>query len=888
MTTDEDFLVAEPKDSLHEYLLGTEPDEVDIYLGELSSGVSENLDELLINKEITPLKALELKQRCLKLVNLTKTIQRNCLRLENLLVEFSKSDKRIESAKRKRDEFPDGFDTEPYNFRKQILRAENEVKEIEYSTESFQYQIPPLEDERQLLAKQAAKYPDDETIKARRKEIEREIDAEMVERQKFNLEARRLHRQIHATSERKDQLTDELNEAQKSIISLTTQFDSIKSQPEELVEENAKIELALRHLRALLDKTVSQNKELMEKRSNFEDSNNQIAKESEIVSKRNTKLQDLTVKVIDQLALAKQNCQGLITEENQLRTSNAKMETDVENLVDEKKRFLESNNQIVKSGGTTRKLIRQGLKKISHLEETIKYLEETRKARRDELEMVKKEASKRDLKQREELTTQISRLTTKIISQNEYTDRETEQIQQLMKEKIKSLNEIETYKRGLSDLHHILSVKNFEVSQKKQYLRKAQLHHTQVKRDLKLQQFHLNDHRKTLLSLQRQLASFGKLYKAVNVERNECLTLINLAQQKKLTVGEKICFYENELSILQSGLAAKQDQLDNVKGQMERIRRESISIRVELSKQTQLNRELECNLNWMSKNIDRLNRSLEHEKIRAGHVQRQMEVAIQKRDHCKDKLNLLETEIKQNQEIINGLEHKEKESRDALSAKNREFALLLRKNQTEARSVEVLRLKVSEKESIRDELKEVENQTANAQIKLHELELVADIPSPRNSNNRLRFLEGSDPSLESLTNKKKCLLSSLSKKEAELQSNQIILNIVDDLVSKLETEKDENGEESLQITKSINSAYRANHKKDVELKATCAELRMNILYSTVLKKDFDEPEKRGIRNQRRSKQNRLLLLEEENNLKFYTSKIIPQLTISSAHKFFGQ
>lgn len=69
------------------------------------------------------------------------------------------------------------------------------------------------------------------------------------------------------------------------------------------------------------------------------------------------------------------------------------------------------------------------------------------------------------------------------------------------------------------------------------------------------------------------------------MERNECLTQINLAQQKKLTVGEKICFYENELSILQSGLANRQDQLDDVKGQLERIRRESILIRGELSKQ---------------------------------------------------------------------------------------------------------------------------------------------------------------------------------------------------------------------------------------------------------------------------------------------------------------
>lgn len=91
------------------------------------------------------------------------------------------------------------------------------------------------------------------------------------------------------------------------------------------------------------------------------------------------------------------------------------MDTDVRNLADEKKRFLESTNQIVKSGGTTRKLIRQGLKKIIHLEETIRYLEETRKIYKEELEVLKKSASKIDPMQREKLRAQILRLTTKVI-----------------------------------------------------------------------------------------------------------------------------------------------------------------------------------------------------------------------------------------------------------------------------------------------------------------------------------------------------------------------------------------------------------------------------------------------------------------------------------------
>lgn len=96
-------------------------------------------------------------------INYIRT-QKNCLKLENIFVELTKSTKRINSANRKRAEFPDGFETEPDVFRKQILRAETEVKEIECNIEALEYRIPSLLEEQKLLSKEAAKYPDEEVI----------------------------------------------------------------------------------------------------------------------------------------------------------------------------------------------------------------------------------------------------------------------------------------------------------------------------------------------------------------------------------------------------------------------------------------------------------------------------------------------------------------------------------------------------------------------------------------------------------------------------------------------------------------------------------------------------------------------------------------------------
>lgn len=51
--------------------------------------------------------------------------------------------------------------------------------------------------------------------------MERAIDTETVERKKYSLESRRLHRQLNDVSERRDQLAKELAECQKSVDSQT-------------------------------------------------------------------------------------------------------------------------------------------------------------------------------------------------------------------------------------------------------------------------------------------------------------------------------------------------------------------------------------------------------------------------------------------------------------------------------------------------------------------------------------------------------------------------------------------------------------------------------------------------------------------------------------------
>lgn len=156
---EEILLIAEPRDSLRGAFFEAKPEEIDIYLGEFASKALQGLDELLAKKEIRLLEALDLKRKCQHLVNLTKKTQKNALQLEDMFVRLTEAGKRISSALRRRNEFPDGFESEADNLRKQILRAYNDVMAADHNVESLTYQIAALEEEMKPLAKEAAKFP---------------------------------------------------------------------------------------------------------------------------------------------------------------------------------------------------------------------------------------------------------------------------------------------------------------------------------------------------------------------------------------------------------------------------------------------------------------------------------------------------------------------------------------------------------------------------------------------------------------------------------------------------------------------------------------------------------------------------------------------------------
>ncbi|VDQ09677.1 unnamed protein product, partial [Trichobilharzia regenti] len=82
----------------------------------------------------------------------------------------------------------------------------------------------------------------------------------------------------------------------------------------------------------------------------------------------------------------------------------------------------------------------------------------------------------------------------------------------------------------------------------------------------------------------RKLNDFAKLYDTIKEERNNCLNLIQIANQHIQELGEKLRISTNEIDILKNNLMHKQELLDRQRRKTEQSITARDAYRNEVSK----------------------------------------------------------------------------------------------------------------------------------------------------------------------------------------------------------------------------------------------------------------------------------------------------------------
>lgn len=82
--------------------------------------------------------------------------------MEEFCAKMIQEERRISSAFRRCAGFPDGFNTQADELRKQTLSLDNEAMQIELNMDFLRYSAATLGEEKRMLQKEADKYPNEE------------------------------------------------------------------------------------------------------------------------------------------------------------------------------------------------------------------------------------------------------------------------------------------------------------------------------------------------------------------------------------------------------------------------------------------------------------------------------------------------------------------------------------------------------------------------------------------------------------------------------------------------------------------------------------------------------------------------------------------------------
>nr|VZH99538.1 unnamed protein product [Spirometra erinaceieuropaei] len=833
------------------------------------------LDKYLEAGILQPLTVTDLKFKFMDLISKYESTKKNekalLYHLKDQMVENSSLEKCLKRA----DNYPEGFTGKVDALRAELLTAGNRVLEIEERLDDMKYTTASLEEEKIMLSREAARYPSQEEVEKRRRMLEREIDELTADVQKGQFEGRRLRSSLREAEEELSAEGGKLTSLQNDLDALRTQREREKSSPLDIMQTNARLNEKTEEGKRLLKAVQDELEQATRERLELLQLQSQVEVETTNLASQSMKQQAKLIGCQGQLEGTKRLIAEKVAVEGELRADRARMELDIQHLQQDKNHTLELNAKQTKERDRELRLVRQATNNLKILQDTVNFLEKTQASLKQEMELQKACENTGSLKVRSQLSKDIAQLTMRIASETEASGTDQAKIQELMTDQERLFSEMLEERKQAISLCRLVCLKSEETVQKQRYLKTAKAHFAQVVSDMKVQDMALVEPRKRLRMLEVQLRDFSKLYDAINMDRNKCLNLISLARQRKLELREKTRLYENELELIKSGLAHKEYQLHVLMTKHSKASEQCTTLRNDISKVKNSNLEL-------TTQIDRVATTVHHlEKIKT-----QTEADIQLLDKSYEKMVRLRNDrstqlIERNEEVcalqenLRLLEEQARRAEEQLAAREEELTALQLVKKEQLRALEAARGQLGHRRAVENELVDLQVKMALTAERLEELETLAEDPNaplldpktgrailpplpaqqkflairskedaaaaskdlahsevavePSKPAGRVRLLEGSDLSVQQITEKIEELEVKITKKEALLLERKMILEATERLVDDLKEQAVVGNEVTLQLAVHVNRQQASSQKLSRQMKALASELTLRMI-----------------------------------------------------------
>uniref|UniRef100_A0A8C2T006 Coiled-coil domain containing 146 n=1 Tax=Coturnix japonica TaxID=93934 RepID=A0A8C2T006_COTJA len=375
----------------------------------------------------------------------------------------------------------------------------------------------------------------------------------------------------------------------------------------------------------------------------------------------------------------------------------------------------------------------------------------------------------------------------------------------------------------LSRLARLTWLKVEEKEQKSREFQKVQMQFQNIIRELKRKDLEIEQHKKRKRRVQKQLRGAAKICEVIKNERNKCIHLLNIAQQKTTEIKEQIKVKASESETLRNTLMTQERELQ--KQHMKNKNNIAIneSLRKDCSKVEKVMNDMNEKKKQNVMDLNGLTNIVTHVEEEIAQLHNKYKRAIEEKNESGLLLRSREEEVCILYEKINTQEFLCRKGDIELQAMDEKISFLKMKAAEIETQIKFWLKAIPMEKALDAELVVLQIQYSQCKDRIKEMEEI--FVDPKNEN-RKRDLGGKDLSPPELRKKIEQLEEELVQKEEKLLETEMIYEHIVRLTDRIRATAENGQQGTMLLATRINELQQKIKDRTKKMMALVAELSM--------------------------------------------------------------
>lgn len=443
------------------------------------------------------------------------------------------------------------------------------------------------------------------------------------------------------------------------------------------------------------------------------------------------------------------------------------------------------------------------------------------------------------LERRRELQKEIEMKKRCLAEQEMVSDTDARRLEECIAEEGRLFKEQEKCRSELSRLAHLTWLKVEEKEQKSREVQKVQIQLQNIVKEIKRKDLEIEEYKKRKRRVHKQLQGVANMCDVIKNERNKCMHLVNVAQQKTAEIEDRIKVKASEIETLRNTLITQERELQ--KQHMKNKNNAAIkeSLKNDCSKVAQVMYEMNEKKKQQVLDLDGLTNAVTRIEEEIAQLHKKYKRATEEQTESGLLLRSREEEICILYEKINAQEFLCRKGDIEMQAMDEKISFLKMKVAEKERQIKFWLKALPMKRVLDAELVVLQIQYSQCKDRIKEMEEIFVDPT---NESRKRDLGGKDPSAPELQKKIEQLEVELVQKEEKLLETDIIYQHIARLTDRIRATAENGKQGTLLLATRINELQKKIKDRTQKMMALVAELSMKQALAIKLQQEMRDRE----------------------------------------------